>query len=322
MIEDDEYGHLSDDELAELLELEELELGATSGQVLMPDVDMDSPAHQLDTWNTEVDDFGGRISSPAKRTILAELGDSQLGQQATIPTSLPNPVVPGTQFQESHLLAEVTLSKSIPMDVTFSYDMMQAKVTQAGGALDQGSGAVRITWGTTGAFKNVAIVDGNRGWRRSFVASFLRVEYLPNGDPTQENFFLLQTFSPQARDLVVGALITPFSAAPSEELTKTILFPRITALSPTSATIPRWAKSMRFMAENTGTKTDFRIRFTLANGTSAGAILSDADADELPLWQAFGREFPVPQRAQGFSIFATAPQTVLEGSAAIFTLAL
>jgi len=315
VIEEDEYADLSDLELEDLLERELLEAQGGAGQ----DLDVSSPANQLDTWNEEVDDFGGRISSPAKRTLLAELGDGQLGQQATIPTSEPNPVVPGTQFQASHLLAEVTLSKSIPMDVTFSYDLMQAKLPDVI-PLDQGDGAVRITWGTTGAFKNVAIVDGNRGWRRSFVASFLRVEYLPNGDPTQEGFFPLQTFSPQPRDLIVGALISPFSAAPSDELTSTILFPTITALSPTNATIPRWAKSLRFMAEPDDPETKFIIRFTNANGTTAGSIQSD-ESTVFPSWQAFAREFPVPQRAQRFSIFVIAPGE-LEAPAAIFTLAL
>lgn len=321
MSEADQYAHLSDDELAELLELEELELGAASGQVHMPDVDVDSPEHQLDTWNEEVDDFGGRISSPARRTILTELGDGQLGQRVSIPTSEPNPVVPGTQFQASHLLAEVTLAKSIPMDVTFSYDAMQANDGNGQRALDQGDGCVRVTWGTTGAFKNVALVDGNRGWRRSFVASFLRVEYLPNGDPSTQGFFPLQTFSPQQRDLLVGALITPFSPAPSHELTKTVLFPTITALSPNNFPIPRWAKSLRFMAESTGVADNFIIRFTKANGTTAGAIVSDSTATAFPVWQAYGREFPVPQRAQRFSIFAVGA-TVLEAPAAIFTLAL
>jgi len=314
MPEMDPYANFSDDQLleeVERMEAEEEQAAAELGADLAPvdaslDVDISSPAEQLEAWNEFVTDFGGRLSSPAKKTLLGELSDGQLGQTIFLPTSDAAPVF------ETVLLAEVNLSRPVAMDVTFNYTNMKNIGPPAlAPPLDQGNGFVRLTWGAQGTFKRVAQIDGNRGWRRQFSASFMRVEYVPV-DPTQSNILP----GGQARDLGVAAMISPAIGSVSETLTKTVFFQDVLAGQVRSRVIPRWAKNFQMAGDWEFFNGDWDVFLTDAQSFTVQRVGSDS-AEAWTL--AAATKWPVPQRAQ--TIFLI-PLIDIDNPTAIFELAL
>jgi len=309
VIEEDEYADLSDEELAELLELEELELEAAGDQELVPDVDVSSGEEVLEDWQETVDDWGGRISSPARKTLLEELGQGQLGQTIFLPTS--QTVFLAGSFV-TVLLAEVQLSKAVPMDVTFNYTNMAPRQENPNiDPLDQGNGFVRVTWGTPGSFKRTADIDGNRGWRRQFSASFMRVEYVPV-DPGNANIIPIN----QPRDLGVSAQISPAIGSVSEPLTKTVYFGDIPGNSTRFKNIPRWAKTVQMAGSWDDDSAVFDVLMT-----DSGVLAVQRFNSTGELLLATTAKFPVPQRAQ--RIFITmGMQSSVNRATAIFELTL
>lgn len=321
MVDEDEYADYSDEELeAELLALErdaegELEMGQETGQELAPDptldVDISSGEEILDHWDRAVTDFGGRISSPAKRSLLTELGQGQLGQTKFLPTSQANPIF------ETLLLAEVYLSRAVPMDVTFNYTNMQPPGLAFGTgvpALDQGNGFVRITWGAPGTFKRTADIDGNRGWRRQFSASFMRVEYVPE-ELSMAN--LIQ--GGQDRDLGVAAMISPAVGSVSTTLTKTVFFADIAGGQVRTQLIPRWATNFQMAGDWDDFDDDWEVFLTDAQTFTVQHVGSNGA--ESPWLLSVVSKFPVPQRAQRIFL-RSGPNTEIDNPTAIFELAL
>lgn len=193
--------------------------------------------------------FGGRIGRPGADKVWKELESSNLGSKKILLTTsavldLP-PVV---------TLAEMKLKAPIEVDVTFSYfnelyipfpspdPPVITPPPENEGALP-GDGFVRITWGIPGAPQMVVECDGALGWRFPFVASYLRVEYVPIdvGAPPS-------THIPggQERNLGLSAMIAPASGAPCQPLQKTMFFPVLIASGQVRwAVIPRRAINFR-----------------------------------------------------------------------------
>jgi len=309
----DELDELTEDELADLLAMEEAELvGFEEAEAERSDVeygDVEDGA-QLNLWQEEVKNFGGRYSSPSKRTLTQEIGDGQLGQRFVLPTSEAAPI-----FPNSLLLAEVHLTKPVAMDVSFSYDNMRPPQGVGVPALDQGDGHCRLTWGAPGgSFSNAALVDGNRGWRHPFVASFMRLEYIPvdpeGTRPLPGN---------QARDLGVSGMITPQAGGNYGKLTKTILWPTLGMTTGASGFVPNFASKVRLAQFANTFNSDFIFRLNDATGSGVMAFGSSGNAGQFPAFVAQGMDWPVPQRAQSFNLITVAA-TTLTNPAVIFTL--
>lgn len=311
MEEFDPYADFSDAELLSIVE----ELEAEDAQRDTPgvdrdvDVDVGSNEEQLAAWMAEVDGFGGRIASPAKKTLIQELSAGQLGQRVFLPTTEVFP-----RFPDSVLLAEVVLSTAVAMDVTFGYTNMKPEQQPIGlPALDQGNGFVRLTWGTPGSFKRVADIDGNRGWRRQFSASYMRVEYVPV-DPSMSNTIP----GSQPRDLGVAAMISPAIGSVSEVLTKTVYFGDIAAGSNAAEIIPRWATSVEIAGSWSALPSDYEVLLTDA---TVLAVQRFGNTGALAAFESSFRKWPVPQRAQRIFLLMPGAESVNRATA-IFELAL
>jgi len=321
----DQYADLSDDELAaeldeleaahELEELEELdeleaELAALEADPSL-EVDVRPAAEQLQAWQDTVTNFGGRIASPAKqKTLLKELSAGQLGQRIFLATTGPGQLLP-----KSVLLAQVDLSQAVAMDVTFSYtDMQPAAFGQP--ALDQGNGFVRLTWGSPGTFRRTAAIDGNRGWRRQFSASFMRVEYVLfaegalQANPMPGN---------QPRDLGVAAMISPAIGSVSQTLTKTVFMGDIAENSSTSEVIPRWATHCQIAGSWGDLDGDYDVLLT--DATIFAVQRWGSNGVQAPFLESIIGKYPVPQRAQRIFLIL-GNNTSINRATAIFDLAL
>lgn len=272
-----------DQELAEIdaeLAAEDLKQGSEQGMGDLPE------------WAQRVEDFGGRIGSPQRVDALQQLSQGQLGTTFTLPTSEAAPVYP-----DAVLLAQVALDQAVPLDVTFAYPNMKAQPGVVQNSLDAGDGFVRVTWGAPGAIQFTADIDGNRGWRHPFTASFLRLEYIPIDIQGS-----VPLASSQARDLIVAGMITPSLGGPRTTLTKTEKRPLIPPLSFGVFRIPQWAKSVKFATPWNDNLADwFAIMFD-AQGVNIQTV-GKLDVFAARGWDGAATEWPVPQGAQILHFF-------------------
>ncbi len=246
----------------------------------------------LDEWSQRVDDFGGRAASPVRADARKQLSQGQLGQTAVLQTSLPL----GAVFPAAILLAEVSLNDAIAMDVTFSYQNRLAPPgTPLAAFLDPGDGFVRITWGAPGTFQHEVAIDGGHGWRKEFTASYLRVEYVPV-DPTGAQPLL----SGQARDLGVGATITPAAGGTSPRLTKTTTLENLLTPASTTGRVPAFAMDYvvtGFFVEDDG---EWNIFFATGGDPAAVTYAVNGAQSDWPIWQASSHVRRLPQRSGSF----------------------
>lgn len=204
-----------------------------------------SSQKQLENWVERVDDFGGRIGDGPG--LLEALQRSNLGSSKTIPTSGP------TAGLQNVTLAEVRLPTPMLVDVTTSLPNIGFQ-----GAVDPGinigDSCFRITWGTSAGVATTVDVDANRGWRHTFLAAYLRVEYIvrPSTFVFPDNSaFRMQ--GGQARDLVVQAQVGPSSGGTNGKLTRTYMAGDITGVGGTAGgTIPDFAESVYFSGGQLG----------------------------------------------------------------------
>lgn len=317
------YDDLSQEELEELLELElELAQAEAEDDELAPeppiDVDVDPGEEVLEDWQQTVDDFGGRIGSPVKANLTKQLSQGQLGQIILLKTSEPL----GFAFPESVLLAEVALKEAVDFDVAFEYDNLFPPAGGTNSSIFQGDGFIRLTWGVPGSFQHQAAIDGNFGWRHSFAASFLRVEYVlidPRGSKPLK--------SGQTRDLGVGASITPSRGAANSELTKTFTIKDMTSPDSAIGAIPRWSKNVRFVGNFENPDAEWTL-FLIAQDNGVPRVMSTvrstANVDEWASGQNIDRCFTVPQGATIWILLTlgAAGMGAVENPSLIFGLAL
>jgi len=254
----------------------------------------------LQQWADTVDQWGGRQSTASNKDVLGQLQRGHLGTTEFLPTSQVDPV-----FPKIVPLAEVKLDRPITMDVVFSYRNhnaapMPTGVPTADLGVDQGDGFVLVTWGTEGAPPQQVKVDGNRGWRFPFVASYLRVDYIPIDEGVVPEWHLP---GGQLRDLGVSAIILPASGAPCKPLTKTAFFRSMDAITVGSAAqpIPDYAVTFRLSAFG-GLPIDMIFVMGMADPLF-GVMRIDANsiAGEWPDYVIRSTVFPIEQNATFFS---------------------
>ncbi len=302
MSEGDQYAGYSDGEL-ELAELEAELAELEDGQELEPDpsldVDVSSGQEQIEEWQGVVTGFGGRIGSPARRDAKKQLSDAQLGQRVSLNTSQPL----GEVFPATVLLADVYVDEPIDFDVAFSYSNLFPPPGTTNQSIFQGDGFVRVRWGTSGTFQHEADIDGAYGWRHSFAASSLRVEYVPI-DPRGSK----PLKSGQVRDLGVGVTVTPSKGqlAPAE-LTKSFTIRDMSSPDVVFGAIPSWARTVSVVGEFENPNSDWSL-LLIAQDNGVGRVLSEVHADGTaggwPTGASRRANFKVPQGATLF-IFST-----------------
>jgi hypothetical protein len=266
----------------------------------------------LQAWQEAVENFGGRLGPAKEQTLLDELGASNLGTAATLPTSQAVPVYPS-----SVLLAEMRLSRPICVDVNFSYGNIifpPAIFTQPD--LDVGDGYVEIEWGTPGAPMQRVRVDGGRGWRHPFVASTIRVLYIPQ-DPNGR----LPPPGAQPTDLQISAMLSPSHGAASK-LYKTQWFPTLIAPGVSGfVDIPDYAQDVWVNALNTG---GAEINWTcITQASTAPGFLSLVASQSVGLaWfrSLSGRWSPVPQRGVVLALQNNDAEGNIGGANAVFRI--
>lgn len=209
---------------------------------------------QLENWVKRVDNFGGRIGDGPG--LLEALQRSNLGSTKTIRTSGP------TAGLKNEVLAEIKLPTPMLVDVMTALPDISFQ-----GAVDPGvnigDAAFRITWGTSNGVNMTVDVDANRGWRHAFLASYLRVEFIPRPStfvfPANTAF---QMQGGQGRDLTVQAQVGPSSGGTNSKLTRTYMAGDITGTGGTAGgTIPAFAESVYFSAGQLGADS-YQLLFT------------------------------------------------------------
>lgn len=278
----------------------------------------------LRDWQQRVEGFGGRVGAPLPLSIWKELEASNLGSQTTLPTSEANPT-----FQPRITLAEMRVSHPITVDVVFQYFNMIAAPMPTGEVdvntdlgVDQGDGYVEVTWGgSPGSPRQTVRIDGNRGWRFPFTASYLRVDYIPIDEGTVPEWHIT---GGQLRDLGISASIAPASGAPCRPLTKTVFFRSMDALAVFNAAgvIPDYAVTFTLSMFG-GPNVDMTISQGPADifvGTSR--LESNGVAGEWPRWQFLSQVFPIEQNAKFFIWFTGVNNQPIERPAAVCELQL
>lgn len=260
----------------------------------------------LDDWQQTVSAFGGRIGPPDAMQLWQALEASNLGSSKLINTTA-NPAI----FEPVISLAEINLPIPISVDVSFAYLNRMAQSGPGGftdSGLAVGDGFVRVTWGVPGGIKNTADIDGAYGWRFPFVASFLRVDYVPNGQVANVPNSEWIIPGGQVRDLGVSAMIAPASGAPCAPLTKTVFFPFVDQNNfAVFGLVPRWAKSY-MVGGDAPPGSSFVIQIAEGGPAPAGAVLqeifSNGLAGSYPDWVTKkGGPVAIPQGSQFFFIF-------------------
>ncbi len=272
-------------------------------------------------WQQAVDQFGGRQGAPDSEALWRAIQASNLGSTKFLDTVADPPI-----FEPVITLAQMDLPVPIPVDVSFAY---LNRFPQAGGAfpdsgLNVGDGFVRITWGVPGGVKNVAEVDGAYGWRFPFVASFLRVEYVANGQQSGMANPEWALLGGQVRNLGVSAMIAPASGAPCLPLTKTVFMPFVDGvIFAVFGLVPRWSKN--FMVGGDSNGGSYRLVFAEGGPAIAGPFLQEIFVDGLaggwPEWTMKKIPVAVPQGAAFVFLFPD-PGTELDRYTVIFELAL
>ncbi len=244
----------------------------------MSDDELRRHAEQVAAW-------GGRVTAPAEGQKVM-LGDTSLGNTHTFLTTGSAPI-----SAEPITLAEMTVSKPISVDVTFSYPnkvpvsgvlsgTIGAEGANGENTVDTGNGFVRITWGIEGAQVQQSVdCDGANGWRYPFVASHLIVQYFPV-DRDNENIISVN----QRFDLQVSAQIQPSSGAPCLPLQRTNMFPDLAANGFGQRKIPKFAAEWNFQAALFGADQGSASMFGRLFATFPQFIGSDGDADLYPTW--------------------------------------
>lgn len=267
----------------------------------------------LTQWEQRVEEFGGRAGSPQRGPIQKQISQGQLGQIVLLDTINPNPVFPA-----AILLAEVSLDKAIPLDITFSYHNRRTpRGEPAGRFLDPGDGFVRLTWGTPGTFPHVAEIDGGHGWRKEFSASFMRVEYIPI-DPTGNQPMI----GGQARDLGVGATITPgVGGGTRATLTRTVTMTNMGINEIRIERIPDFAEDYTVAGNFIADNGMWSIEFS-SGGDPVGKAFANMGAGQWPIYQGSTFSRKVPQRAGAFRFVTIGNGSDIDEPSVIFGLAL
>jgi len=278
---------------------------------------------ELGAWQREVENFGGRVGAGDQKTLWKELQESQLGSTKVLKTSEANPNFPAVV-----VLAEMKLTRPIAVDVSFSYlglvkQGLIVTPPPAPSGLNQGAGYVQVTWGTPGAIQQSAKIDGGRGWRFPFVASFLRVEYIPIDRESPAQWFMQ---GGQPSDLTIQAMIAPASGAPCLPLTKTVYFadvPISTDPLPFSfGSLPAWAVRAHFNAFVQRTD-EFSVFFSQADNAEAlGVKYANGLAGEWPNYTPQMYPMVLPQTARIAVIIANSTVSLIQNPTMVCELAL
>jgi len=256
--------------------------------------DFPNEMEQLQAHNRLVQQFGGRLNSPARST-LQELSNTVLGSTKLLPTKGTAPISP-----EPITLAEMVVSEPLSVDVSFAYPNLTVRSIveplvpfAPGNPLSVGDGYVRVRWGTKGQLTHVARIDGNRGWRFPFVASHLIVDYVPV-DLDSTGGRIIPTSQP--RDVEIAAMISPASGAVAKPLTKTSFYPDVLPGNFELQQIPAWANSFRL-----ATARNFATTFSVTLFDGAFNLIATQEANgvagQFPNFNIFIVEFPVPPDA-------------------------
>jgi len=271
---------------------------------------------QLEAWVDVVNRWGGRTDSDQSVNLKNALRNANLGSQRSLPTSQAAP-----NFSEPITLAQMDLPVAIPVDVSFDYPNMMPSSTAPSSGLDQGSGFVQVTWGTPGAFKHTAKIDGNRGWRYPFTASWLRIEYIPL-DPLAATGWEIP--GGQFADLLVEGMISPASGAACQPLTRTMYFEKsIVGVGFDFRVIPDWA--VNFKISNLSNIAGAIGSVVLLDSTLTVALLSfraNATPGEYPNYALLASKHVIPQPAKVMVFAADALGSSYFNTTAVCELAL
>lgn len=270
-----------------------------------------SSQDQLNDWVRRVDDFGGRIGDGPG--LLEALQRSNLGSSKIIPTAGP------TASLKNEVLAEIKLPTPMLVDVTTALPDVSFQ-----GAVDPGvnigDACWRVTWGTSSGVNMTVDIDANRGWRHSFLASYLRVEFIPRPStfvfPANTAF---QMAGGQGRNLTVQAQVGPSSGGSNTKLTRTYMAGEITGLGGTAGgTIPAFAESVYFSAGQLSVD-GYQLLFTdgfVSQVMSSYAVDQAADG-----YTGIVYKRRVPQQALVWQVTITGDGGTLSAPRMIFELA-
>lgn len=253
---------------------------------------------QLEDWQEQVDQWGGRGPVKGAPGLLKQIMASQMSGSTVLPTAGP-PV----ELPRVITLCELRLDQSIPVDVQFTYDNLHA-VPGDPRILDPGNGKVQITWGGPKGIAQTAIVDGANGWVHGWSASYLRVDYLPIDELQNGNQNI--PFN-QPRDLRLSARIVP-TAGRQTELQATAFLPDLVGGGGEEAVvIPQYAHDVALMAGLSPFSANIALALVTPGSITMGIWLSDGTPD-WPAWQVFMKR-TIPQRAVGIVVAMTGPFT-------------
>jgi hypothetical protein len=278
----------------------------------------DYAASELERHQAEVEDFTGEIARQQNPNLAKEFADSNLGRRKTVPTSGAIPITLANQT--ALVLAEMSLSTAMEVDVAFSIPNRFGAPVGAPAPLDIGDGTVRIEWGTPSGVQHFVDVDPRQGWVYPFTASFLRVTYFPI-DPNNSMTSNLAAVLPvnQSRDLVVQASIGPRANVSREPLTKTVFTGAVPVLLNSIGPVPRFSRTAQLMLRAGTAIPQADVSFHNPSGAAIARWSCNSSANGGNLTTLLAK-YPVPQDAASVQLAGTNAGTNITDSSIIFEL--
>jgi len=255
---------------------------------------------ELEQWANRVASFGGRIGSFENVDALHKaLETSNLGSREVLRVSGAT-----LQLPESITLAQVKLPIPVAMDVVFSFDKLGFGPFNGGvggfpgfpAGLRPGAGFIRLAWGVNGGTQMTAEVDAAQGWRHRFVASYMRVDYVPL-DPNAGAPWQVQPGQPG--DIGIRASIVPSDGSAQSKLTRTRYFPDYAGVQNAIRYVPEWANEYEvgFFSAAPTLATDYFVSFLDTNFATVGGFRTDAVAGQYPSYLSHLGPKKVPMQA-------------------------
>jgi len=270
---------------------------------------MSQRSQDLSSWVAAVEKFGGRQSVATKAKVRDALKRAMFGRSVTLPLSSLLALPP---LDINYTMAEVDLPAPMAIDVSwFPGDMRRGT---AGQILDLGEGFVRVTWGVPGGTLQTVEVDVALGWRHTFPAAYLRVEYVPNA---QGKYYAIPMA--QNRDLIVRCQIAPSYGASSGSLQKTVFYPQaIGGLGTATEEIPPFATIAHVRAAVSFAPT-WQADVLDRSGNIIFSMFASANTNS---WQSSQIHMPwrLPQRAKQLRLVSNGAGTAINKATVIYEL--
>lgn len=256
---------------------------------------------EVERWQRSVEDFGGRARQSSG--ITEALARSNLGGSVLLPVNQAQPTYP------NKILAEVTLPRPVALDVALSV----SNLIGANGvfSLDVGDAFARVTWGVSGGVVHEAEIDIGTGWIKTFVASFLRVEFVGR----EQSWVLGGAGRPapgnQSDAVRIGASVGPSSAGRAGvALRRSRFYPDLPGSTETSLPVPPFAQAFRLTANEGAYNVD--ITALTGQATAVGRWLWNGNLGGSPSYGASVFWVELPQRAVRINILNNSGGALLQ----------